>query len=213
MRSLQAQREERVWEHFDLHGFPFELPPHWNIAPTQSIALIRTPHQLEFLRWGIKIPNPRAGGFNVRVDWPGAPFYRESIAGRRCPVVADGFYEWRVTGEGKSATKQPSLIKRQDGQPFAFAGFWAKVQVKAEFVDAATILTTTPLGVAAQVHDRMPVILPHDAEGAWLDRKAHYRDFIGVGRRDVGARGRVAPGKQREKTTVPSARIPSNAAH
>jgi len=177
-RYKLSAKNESVWEHFDLHGFPVELPPHWNIAPTQSIAVIRSPHQLEFLRWGIKIPNPRAGGFNVRVESLGAPFYRESIAGRRCLILADGFYEWRVEGEGKAATKQPFLIKRHDGQPFAFAGFWDRVKLKGEFVDAATILTTTPRGVAAQVHDRMPVILPRNAEAAWLDPASHYRDLL-----------------------------------
>jgi putative SOS response-associated peptidase YedK len=35
--------------------------------------------------------------------------------------------------------KQPFLLKRHDGKPFAFAGMWDKVQVKGEFVDAATI--------------------------------------------------------------------------
>jgi len=25
-----------------------------NIAPTQPIAIVRTPHELEFVRWGIK---------------------------------------------------------------------------------------------------------------------------------------------------------------
>src|SRR5450432_2470152 len=169
-RYKLSAKHESVWEHFDIHGeMPFEFVPHYNIAPTQPIAVIRTPHRVELLRWGIKIPNPRAGGFNVRVESLGAPFYRDSIHGRRCLVLADGFYEWRVEGEGKSAKKQPFLIKRHDGKPFAFAGMWDKVVIKGETVDAATILTTTPRGVAAQVHDRMPVILPPEACAKWLD--------------------------------------------
>jgi putative SOS response-associated peptidase YedK len=138
---------DELWESFDLHGdqIKLQLVPHYNVAPTQLIAIVRTPHQLEFLRWGIRIPNPKAGGFNVRVESLGAPFYRDSIQGRRCLILADGFYEWRVEGEGKAAKKQPFLITRQDGAPFAFAGMWDKVKIKSgEVVDAATILTTTP---------------------------------------------------------------------
>jgi len=169
---------DELWQSFDIHGDAPELVPHFNVAPTQPIAIVRTPHRLEFVRWGIKIPNPRAGGFNVRVESLGAPFYRESINGRRCLIIADGFYEWRVEGEGKAAKKQPFLIKRRDGAPFAFAGMWDKVQVKGEFVDAATILTTTPRGVAVQVHDRMPVILPRGSYAKWIDPASRYRDLL-----------------------------------
>jgi putative SOS response-associated peptidase YedK len=126
-----------------------------------------------------RVPNPKAGGFNVRVESLGAPFYRDSIQRRRCLILADGFYEWRVEGEGKAAKKQPFLIKRQDGAPFAFAGMWDKVKVKSgEMVDAATILTTTPRGVAAEVHDRMPVILPRASCVKWIDPASRYRDLL-----------------------------------
>ena len=37
-------------------------------------------------------------------------------------------------------------------------------------------LTTTPPGVAGDVHDRMPVILPEEARRAWLDTEARYRE-------------------------------------
>ena len=166
---------DELWEHFDLHGFPVELPPHFNIAPTQQIGIIRTPHQLEFVRWGLRVPNPRAGGFNVRVESLGAPIYRDSIRGRRCLILADGYYEWKAVGK----VKQPILIKRQDGKPFAFAGLWDKIILKnGETVDAAAILTTTPRGVAADVHDRMPVILPTENYAKWLDPTARYRDLL-----------------------------------
>ena len=85
---------DELWESFDLHGFPLELPPHFNIAPTQPVPVIRTPHQLEFLRWGLTPPNSKVGGFNVRVESLGAPGYRDAIRNRRCLIIADGFYEW-----------------------------------------------------------------------------------------------------------------------
>jgi hypothetical protein len=90
------------------------------------------------------------------VESLGAPFYRDSIHGRRRLTLADGFYELCVEGEGRTAKKQPFLIKRQDGKLFAFAGMWEKVQVKGEILDAATTLTRR--AVAAEVHDRMPMV-------------------------------------------------------
>jgi len=165
-----------LFEFFDIHGeIPFEFVPRYNIAPTQPVPIIRTPHHVELVRWGIRIPNPRAGGFNVRVESLGAPFYRDSIRGRRCLVLADAFYEWKVLVEAK----KPYLIKRHDGAPFAFAGMWDKIVLKTgETVDACTILTTSPRGVAAEVHDRMPVILQPDAYAKWLEPSSRYRDLL-----------------------------------
>ncbi|MEI9947488.1 MAG: SOS response-associated peptidase [Pseudomonadota bacterium] len=173
---------DELWESFDIHGEQLPLVPRFNIAPTQPIAIIREPHQLEFLRWGLTLPNPKSGGFNVRVESLNASFYRDSIQGRRCLILADGFYEWKVLGDPaatKKPVKQPYLIRRPDGKPFAFAGIWDNAQLKnGEVVPACAILTTTPRGVAGEVHDRMPVILPEAARGAWLDSRARYRDLL-----------------------------------
>jgi putative SOS response-associated peptidase YedK len=136
--------------------------------------VFRAPQKPELIRWGIKLPNPKAGGFNVRVESLGAPFYRDSIQGRRCLIVADGFYEWKALVEAK----KPYLIQRHDRAPFAFAGIWDKVQIKGETVDACAILTTTPRGVMPEVHDRMPVILPPAAQAAWLDPGSRYSDLL-----------------------------------
>jgi putative SOS response-associated peptidase YedK len=38
-----------------------------------------------------------------------------------------------------------------------------------EVIESCTIITTQPNDVVAPVHDRMPVIVPADAERVWLD--------------------------------------------
>ena len=166
---------DELWEHFDLHGEQLPLVPRYNIAPTQPIAVLRAPHTLEWLRWGLPMTNPKAGGFNVRVESLAAPMYREAIRHRRCLIVADGFYEWRTEGKHK----QPFLLQRSDRRPFAFAGIWAEMPLpNAKLIPAAAILTTTPRGVAAQVHDRMPVILPAQFHARWLDPDARYKELL-----------------------------------
>jgi putative SOS response-associated peptidase YedK len=84
--------------------------------------------------------------------------FRSAIKKRRCLVPADGYYEWLKLD---AKHKQPFYYGRKDGRPLAFAGLWEE--------ETFTILTTEANELAAQVHNRMPVILPHDAYDIWLD--------------------------------------------
>ena len=166
---------DELWESFDLHGEQLPLIPRFNVAPTQPVPIIRTQNKLEQIRWGLKVPNPKAGGFNVRVESLGAPFYRDSIRQRRCLIIADGFYEWKLLVEAK----QPYFVKRRDGKPFAFAGIWDQALLKnGEVVDACAILTTTARGAISEVHHRMPVVLAPHAYANWLDPASSFRDLL-----------------------------------
>ena len=93
---------------------------------------------------------------------------------RRCLIPADGFYEWRKTGEGRGAVKVPLRFTLKGGGLFAFAGVWESWRAPdGKRVHSCTIITTEPNELMAPVHDRMPVILPEEAEDAWLDPPPH----------------------------------------
>ena len=66
--------------------------------------------------------------------------------------------------EGKY--KQPVLIRRTDGRPFAFAGLWDRwFERPGEPVYTCTIVTTAASNLLRPVQDRMPVILePHERD-------------------------------------------------
>lgn len=122
-----------------------------------------------------------------------APAYRDAFArGRRCAVLADVFYEWQdvsdvmadprngdpgTTGRRPVARrakprKQPWAIRVAGGEPFAFAGLWETWRDPADPTAAplatCTLITTTPNALVSRLHDRMPVLLPLAAVGAWL---------------------------------------------
>jgi len=108
--KLSAEHDS-VWEHFDILGeIPFEFVPRYNIATTQPIAVVRQPPTLEPLRWGIKIPNPRAGGFNVRVESLGAPFCRDSLPWPALPDHAEAFTSGKSLGTPPRRSRQSSRI-------------------------------------------------------------------------------------------------------
>ncbi|KAF6821770.1 peptidase [Colletotrichum musicola] len=92
-------------------------------------------------------------------------------AGKRCVVVAQGFFEWLKTGRDKL----PHFVKRKDGQLMYFAGLWDCV--KYEDADdkryTYTIITTDSNKQLKFLHDRMPVILDAGSKEIkmWLDPK------------------------------------------
>ncbi|MEM8708288.1 MAG: SOS response-associated peptidase, partial [Actinomycetota bacterium] len=97
----------------------------------------------------------------------------------RCIIPADGFYEWKkIAGQKR---KQPMYMTTIDDSPFAFAGLW-EVWKDKNNLDAdgeplelysCTIITGEPNDKVADVHDRMPVMLPPDTWDTWLDRDNH----------------------------------------
>jgi hypothetical protein len=99
-------------------------------------------------------------------DNPELGIVREAFAKRRCLIPADGFYEWRKTAR----PKLPFAIAMKDGRPFTFAGLWEgwKDPESEEWLRTCTIITGEPNELVAQIHPRMPVILPEQHHAAWL---------------------------------------------
>lgn len=167
-------------ERFEIEDSPSSITPSYNIAPTQQVATVLAENgkrKLEMLHWGL-IPSwakdPEVGNrmINARAETVAEkPSYRKAFQERRCLILADGFYEWQKTDNGK----QPFYIRMQDESPFAFAGLWESWRNGRE-IRSCTIITTAPNELAAPIHNRMPVILnPGDYE-MWLDPDFDERD-------------------------------------
>ncbi len=58
----------------------------------------------------------------------------------------------------------------KDDRPFTFAGLWAnwKDPESGEWIRTCTIITGEPNELVAQIHPRMPVIIPEQHHAAWL---------------------------------------------
>ncbi len=156
---------------------PEELSPRYNIAPSQPVLAVRLSvrtgsREFALLRWGL-IPSwaqdPAIGHrmINARAETVAEkPSFRGPFRHRRCLVPASGFYEWKVEGEGK----RPFYIRRRDGRPLAIAGLWDSWKSpEGPPVESVTLITTGANDTLAPIHDRMPVILPPEAFGVWLD--------------------------------------------
>jgi len=152
------------------------VEPRYNIAPTQFIAAIRNSDEnqpeLAMFRWGLvpfwaKDPSIGARMINARAETVAEkPSFRAAYRKRRCLILADGFYEWRKSRDGK----MPYLISLADGAPFAFAGLWERWDSKDsdESLQTTTILNTAANDFMSQLHHRMPVVLQPENAGRWL---------------------------------------------
>jgi putative SOS response-associated peptidase YedK len=159
------------------------FPPRYNIAPTQPIPIVsarehtaETERHFRLVRWGFLpsfvkdaknfplIINARAEGIAEKAS------FRAAFKRRRCLVVADGYYEWRVIAPKQP--KQPYLIRRLDRAPMGFAGLHETyMDATGGELDTACIITTSANTLTREVHDRMPVIVPQEAFSAWLDNE------------------------------------------
>jgi putative SOS response-associated peptidase YedK len=131
-----------------------------------------TGRRLDVLSWGLipswardrriasRLLNARAETLTT------TPAFRSAFARRRCLIPADGWYEW--TPHEDRPGKQPYFLTPADGSLLAFAGLWEIWGAGDERVLSCTVVTTAAHGALADVHDRMPLVLPPDRWAAWL---------------------------------------------
>lgn len=156
-----------------------EHVPRFNIAPSQDIPVLiedEGGRRIEAFRWGL-VPfwakDPKIGYrmINARSETADRkPAFRDAWkAGRRCLVLANGFYEWQKPADGKGP-KIPHWIRMADGRPFGFAGLWERWGSGDDVIRSCTILTTDANDLVKPLHDRMPAVLGDEAAWkAWVD--------------------------------------------
>lgn len=147
--------------------------PTWNAAPTSKLPVVVSRNgqrTLTAMRWGL-IPswaddarighstiNARAEGIDTRPAFRGA-----WKTGRRCLVIADGYYEWRDTD------KQPFAVALANRGAMTFAGLWDLWHApNGGPVKSFAIITTRANEALKPLHGRMPVLLAPDLWPAWL---------------------------------------------
>jgi len=154
--------------------------PRWNAAPTSQLPVVvsnRGQRTLTLMRWGL-IPawakDIKIGysTFNARAeDIENRPAFRGAWkAGRRCLVIADGYYEWR------DSDRQPFAVALENRGPMTFAGlwdFWCGPDGKP--LKSFAIVTTQANEFLRPLHDRMPALLAPDCWATWLGETAASR--------------------------------------
>ena len=150
-----------------------DYKPRWNAAPTSDLPVVTSSsgnRTLELMRWGLipswaKSSKISRSTFNARQEGIDTkPAFRGAWkAGRRCLVVADGYYEWR------QSDRQPFAMALGNRGLMTFAGLWDIWRAPdGTTIRSFAIITTRANALAATIHDRMPVILPPACWPEWL---------------------------------------------
>jgi putative SOS response-associated peptidase YedK len=168
----------------------------YNVAPTKPVRVVverhprdadgtvdasRTERSVRVMRWGLvpswsKDPTSGVKMINARAETAATkPAYRKAMAARRCLIPADGWYEWQQAQLGpylaKAPTRQPYFITGTDGASLAMAGLWEfwRPAGGGEPLITVAVLTTDAVGPLAQIHHRMPRLVPASDWADWLN--------------------------------------------
>ncbi|MFZ4079181.1 MAG: SOS response-associated peptidase [Microbacteriaceae bacterium] len=174
-RTLPGEMPELLSQ---LPGWP-ENFENFNIAPTSEVPIVlesldpvsgKEARRAEMAHWGF-VPRwkqsftERPQPINARIETVATNgMFRKAFQTGRCIVPASGYYEWHTGADGVA---QPYFI--HDSRGLAFAGItevWRSEEHPAR--RSIAILTRPAVGPAAQLHERLPVMLTSDAYAAWL---------------------------------------------
>ncbi|MDT0200952.1 SOS response-associated peptidase [Nocardioides sp. AE5] len=204
-RYASSRQVTDLVDEFDVAEAMVETPlePDYNVAPTKEVyAVLERPEradrpqqrQLRVLTWGL-VPSwakdPAIGNrmINARMETVAEkPAYRKAFAARRCLLPADGYYEWYPTQELTKAgkpKKQPFFIRPADGGVLSMAGLyeiWRDPALPDDhphpFRWTCTVITTDAEDDLGHIHDRMPLMVPADNWGSWLDPTTSGADLL-----------------------------------
>jgi putative SOS response-associated peptidase YedK len=183
-RSSLHDAPVSVLESFGLPPIIPGFQPRYNIAPSQEqLTLSLTMDgaiEAHPRRWGLvpywatdetigqRLINARAESLTEKAA------FSWSFQHRRCLVVADGYYEWRREGK----RKVPVFFHLAGHAPFTMAGLAERWTRGPAPLETCVIITTNASERAAEVHDRMPAILPIERARRWLSKDASEDELL-----------------------------------
>ena len=178
-RFVGFRNLEQLRTFFPIDTAMCKVTANYNVAPSQEILVIVCrdgENRLENFHWGLvpfwaKDTSMGKRLINARAETVATkPSFRNAFKKRRCLIIADGFYEWRLINK----RKQPVFITLPDKRPFAFAGLWEAWDKKGDSASvhhSCTIITIEASDSVRQIHHRMPAVLKTQVYDTWLDPK------------------------------------------
>ena len=141
----------------ELKAADLQVVDRFNIAPQSDVVVYNNDRQIQQMRWDYSPPwaqkplhlsNARSETLREK------PAFRGAL---RCVFLADGWYEWRQQGKGKTP-----YYHHANGELLYFAGIYNQQS-------GCAIVTRDARENIAFVHHRQPVLLESRAVDPWLE--------------------------------------------
>jgi putative SOS response-associated peptidase YedK len=157
-------------------GIDLKLPTGVNLAPTESVQLVRelaAERVAAPARWWLtpswaREVDQKYAMFNARSETlASSRAFRHPFRSRRGIIPMSSFIEWRQEG----AVRQPWLITNES-KALAVAALWDVWEGGSSPLLSCTLVTTAAAPEFEPWHRRMPVLLTADESNRWLDCSA-----------------------------------------
>ncbi|SFQ51595.1 Putative SOS response-associated peptidase YedK [Lachnospiraceae bacterium XBB1006] len=151
------------------------------VRPT-DIAPVIAPNQkgqrtIFPMRWGFTNQTHKSTVFNARCETAASkPTFREAWATHRCIIPASYYFEWQhfKSADGKTATGEKYAIQPAGADITWLCGLYRMEEGLPVFV----VLTKEPSAELAEIHDRMPLMLPKDKIDEWISPVADPKGLL-----------------------------------
>lgn len=175
---VAAAGNSALAEKFMRAGDP--MTPSGEIHPTDVVPVIATARagkQAVFpMKWGFSMKGLRGGGsistlLNARSETAGQKqTFRDAWREHRCIIPASYYFEWEhfTSPDGRKKTGQKYAIQPAGSTVTWLGGLYRIEDGFPHFV----VLTRPPAADIEFIHDRMPVILPKECIGEWINPAA-----------------------------------------
>ncbi len=180
MRSIIEELSIEEWE------APETYAPSYNISPSQHSPILRDigSRSIKSMKWGLIPSWAKEASMGMRLINARSetllekPSFQHLVPSQRCIVLADGYYEWKLSGKQKI----PYYIRSEEKKLLPMAGLWDRWNSpEGKSVFSYTVITTSSPNFVSHIHPRMPVILPYDHLDIWLqDRNYSIQDAMNI---------------------------------
>lgn len=124
--------------------------------------------ELAYAKWQYCVPGINKPLINARSETVFVKqAFRDNFIKNKCLIPVTGYYEWKIIDGQKS--KEKYFVRVVGCDFFSLAGFFYSEHNLIGEDKYFVILTTSSVGSIAQLHHRMPVIIPHEKESEWLN--------------------------------------------
>jgi len=156
--ELLEEIRDRTWE--------LPVKTYGEVFPGDCVPVLANNRKMEpsgfAMHWGYTLSGKSDLLINARSETAAEkPLFASGMEGKRCLIPASDYFEWEKRGKEKI---RYSIAPTRPGG-FYLAGIYRMEQGQPRFV----ILTREPAENIAFIHNRMPVILPVEAKGDWLN--------------------------------------------